>query len=165
MLQDGHSSEIDKGMNYFTASFFVFSFCNSWSFLVDVRKALKGLEKCAKKAVLGATRAAKRSLESTQESSSPLVPNSPFKPQSPTKKKSTHSELGSTAFPVESEFTTTAGVGHSGAGGASEEVNCHHRAVGVVFGLALVLRIMNRYSAEGTDKTQLLVKISLINEN
>jgi len=126
-----------------------------------VRKALKGLEKCAKKAVLGATRAAKRSLESTQESSSPLVPNSPFKTQSPTKKKSTHSELGSTAFPVESEFTTTARVGHSGAGGtggAPEEVNCHHRAAGVVFGLALVLRIMNRYSAEGADKTQLLVR-------
>eukprot|EP01032_Pedospumella_encystans_P014811 gene14811-16983_t len=141
MLQDAHSSKIDK----------------------DVRKALKGLEKCAKKAVLGATRAAKRSLESTQESNNTIVPSSPFKTQSPTKKKSTHSELGSTAFPVDSEFTATAGVGQSGAGGAAEEVNCHHRAAGVVFGLALVLRIMNRYSAEGADKTQLLYLLNKVN--
>ena len=123
-----------------------------------MRKALKGLERCAKKAVLGATRAAKRSLESTQESSNTLIANSPFKTQSPIKKKSSHSELGSTAFPVDGEFTATAGVGQSGAGGAAEEVNCHHCAAGVVFGLALVLRIMNRYSAEGADKTQLLVR-------
>ena len=130
-------------------------------FILDVRKALKGLEKCAKKAVLGATRAAKRSLDSTQDSSNTLIANSPFKAQSPTRKKSTHSELGSTAFPVNSEFATTAGVGQSGAGGAggaAEEVNCHHCAAGMVFGLALVLRIMNRYSAEGADKTQLLVR-------
>jgi len=121
-----------------------------------VRKALKGLEKCAKKTVLGATRAAKRALESTTEApKSTTNPSKPVPTQNVTGalKKSTRSELGSTAFPVDD---TTLLLG-DGSAGSTEEVNCHHRATGMVFGLALVNRIMNRYSAEGEDKTQLLV--------
>ena len=70
-------------------------------------------------------------------------------------KKSTRSEPGSTAFPVDDASPST---GNGSADSSVEEVNCHHRAAGMVFGLALVNRIMNRYSAEGEDKTQLLVR-------
>ena len=49
-------------------------------------------------------------------------------------------------------------MGCLGVGGGAEEVNCHHTAAGMVFGLALVSRIMSRYSStQGGDKAQLLV--------
>jgi hypothetical protein len=59
-----------------------------------------------------------------------------------------------TRWPVEE----TTGSKSLGVGGGAEEVNCHHTAAGMVFGLALVSRIMSRYSStQGDDKAQLLV--------
>lgn len=134
----------------------------------DVRKALKGLERCAKTAVQADTRRAKKLappahdhsgthkksvLDGTHALSATAMGNTGFG------RKATQSKLGSTAFPDSGAAEADGGgpLGQTGAG--SVHVHRNHRAAGMVFGLALVQRLFNRYgSADTEDKTQLLVR-------
>lgn len=43
-------------------------------------------------------------------------------------------------------------------------VHRHHRAAGMVFGLALVQRVFSRYATDTEDKAQLLVRLCLENK-
>lgn len=136
-------------------------------FLIDVRKALKGLERCARKAVLASVRRAKKLadgqgdgypaptaskksvFDGTHTLSALALGSTAFG------KKLTQSKLGSTAFP-------DGGQQEEGEAGDESTMATHvhrnHRAVGVVFGLALVQRLFSRYSStDSEDKTQLLV--------
>lgn len=70
-------------------------------------------------------------------------------------KKFTQSGLGSTAFP--DTCSDSHGVDQDGTNSNSVHVHRNHRAAGIVFGLALVQRLFNRYANDGEDKTQLLV--------
>lgn len=126
-----------------------------------MRKALKGLERCARKAVLAATRRAKKLLATTTSDGAPQSPSTKALPAAGNTttlsstafgKKFSQSALDSTAFP------TVASDDMAGTSSGKEtHVHRHHRAVGMVFGLALVQRLFQRYAADNEDKTQLLV--------
>lgn len=138
--------------------------------LTDVRKALKGLERCAKTSVLGATRAAKRALESSINS--PVNQSTSGKATAGALNYSSNMigtkffkrggrELGSTAFPENGLLDAQEGERAGQQDAAGGEANHFYRAAGMVFGLALVHRVINRYSADQEDRTQLLVRISV----
>ena len=122
-----------------------------------MRKALKGLEKCARKAVMSGTRRAKKLADLTNpDDPTPAIAR-------PTAISGTASTLGSTAFGkkfTQSLLSSTAfpdsgidihGFDQDGAHSNTIHVHRNHRAVGIVFGLALVQRLFNRYSVDGED--------------
>ena len=137
--------------------------------LLDERKALRGLEKCARKALQSTAQHAKTMSQSAVKdhngsSSSGSRHSRIYSSNSSSSgtfgKKSTRSALHSTAFPE-------TGVDQSDGGtedAHSSHIHIHYntRAVGMVFGLALIQRLFNRYQSQASaeDKTQLLVSIS-----
>ena len=135
--------------------------------LLDERKALRGLEKCARKALQSTAQHAKTMSQSAVKdhngsSSSGSRHSRIYSSNSSSTfgKKSTRSALHSTAFPE-------TGVDQSDGGtedAHSSHIHIHYntRAVGMVFGLALIQRLFNRYQSQASaeDKTQLLVSIS-----
>jgi hypothetical protein len=129
-----------------------------------VRKALKGLERCAKKAVLASTRRAKKLADAPDATGTPSKPV-PAAGKAATSssagapgfsKKLTQSLPGSTAFP-DIDTGLLGGDGEAGHHDQGVHVHRHHRAAGMVFGLALVQRVFSRYAADAEDKAQLLV--------
>jgi hypothetical protein len=163
MLRDAHSAETPKGtVECFLAVEIitlghVFPACT-----LEMRKALKGLERCARIAVQAVPRRAKKLLgtTSTEDLHSPVGKKTALDGCHALNvaggtsfgKKFTHSKLGSTAFP---DSEVPQGGDHQAAGA---HVHRSQRAVGAVFGLALVQRLFHRYgSTDAEDKTQLLV--------
>lgn len=135
---------------------------------LDERKALRGLEKCARKVLQSNAQHAKTMSQSAVKdhngSSSGSKHSRIYSSNSSSSgtfgKKSTRSALHSTAFPA-------TGVDQSDGGtedAHSSHIHIHYntRAVGMVFGLALMQRLFNRYQSQASaeDKTQLLVSIS-----
>ena len=152
-----------------------------------MRKALKGLEKCAKMAVTLPTRSAKfnggsgvvpgsggagnNNNSSSNTAGAPPAVNGSSSGSaniSRSLKQRTRSLTSSTAFPSSSYEGFNNTNANNDANNSSGESGCKassksYIAAGMVFGLALAHRIINRYSDDAADKTQLLVRCHELN--